>query len=281
MYIAMTHQWMQEDPISISAGDSNFRRYVGNNFVNGIDTSGLIDDNPHFNANAGQAISINAPNLPVEFFYEFYQADAEAIIGYLHDILPRVRLAQANLTRLAASPFSQANSSIKSIVDYWFRGHLFSALMCNNFHNLDRALNSKDYKNISQLLDRIGFGLEHTSINFISLPKDEGPKREIAFVAKKVAPANVHLYGGFWTYTVGPSNPQEWVLLHELTHFFADTRDYGYLKKHTRAIWYYKSDNSDADRSYLPTLESEFNADTYTGYIENCYNTEEASSSSD
>jgi len=40
-YNPATGQWTTEDPIGISAGDANFRRYVGNNGVNGVDPSGL------------------------------------------------------------------------------------------------------------------------------------------------------------------------------------------------------------------------------------------------
>jgi RHS repeat-associated protein len=36
-----TRQWQSEDPTSFRAGDSNLRRYVGNDPVNGIDPSGL------------------------------------------------------------------------------------------------------------------------------------------------------------------------------------------------------------------------------------------------
>ena len=36
--------WMQEDPIGLSAGDSNFRRYVGNNPPNETDPKGLEGD---------------------------------------------------------------------------------------------------------------------------------------------------------------------------------------------------------------------------------------------
>jgi RHS repeat-associated protein len=41
MLLVTTGQWMQEDPIAFSAGDSNLRRYVGNDPSNQADPTGL------------------------------------------------------------------------------------------------------------------------------------------------------------------------------------------------------------------------------------------------
>jgi hypothetical protein len=42
MLLTTTGQWMQEDPNTFDAGDSNLRRYVGNDPTNMVDSSGLI-----------------------------------------------------------------------------------------------------------------------------------------------------------------------------------------------------------------------------------------------
>jgi RHS repeat-associated protein len=40
-YLATTGQFVSNDPLGLSAGDTNVRRYVGNNPINAIDPSGL------------------------------------------------------------------------------------------------------------------------------------------------------------------------------------------------------------------------------------------------
>jgi RHS repeat-associated protein len=42
-YNPQNAQWTTEDPIGLAAGDPNFRRYAGNNGLNGTDLSGLED----------------------------------------------------------------------------------------------------------------------------------------------------------------------------------------------------------------------------------------------
>jgi RHS repeat-associated protein len=39
-------QWLQEDPIGFRGGDPNLRRYVGNDSMNGVDPSGLVQFGP-------------------------------------------------------------------------------------------------------------------------------------------------------------------------------------------------------------------------------------------
>jgi RHS repeat-associated protein len=42
-YNPTTGQWHSDDPIGLAGGDSNVRRYVGNNGANGNDSSGLYE----------------------------------------------------------------------------------------------------------------------------------------------------------------------------------------------------------------------------------------------
>ena len=41
-YNPVTQQWMEQDPIGFAAGDSNLKRFVGNDPINAVDPSGLI-----------------------------------------------------------------------------------------------------------------------------------------------------------------------------------------------------------------------------------------------
>jgi RHS repeat-associated protein len=47
--LVATGQWMQEDPIGFVAGDTNLRRYVGNNATNATDPTGLDEEKPKWN----------------------------------------------------------------------------------------------------------------------------------------------------------------------------------------------------------------------------------------
>ena len=59
-------KWISEDPLSFSAGDTNFARYVGNSPLQRTDPNGLDEAYTNYNANAGDAGSgsMSTPGQP-------------------------------------------------------------------------------------------------------------------------------------------------------------------------------------------------------------------------